>query len=206
MAFKKLTAAEVRALDDDALITYLEQVAIHEPFDWAKYIEDNYVPRKPRKPNCRPTELDEENPDATYSILGATIDELDRLGVTGREIVDYINDQVEKGELYASLGYIPPIERIYYEHTKNGITGYGNMIRNYFQINPKRIGVRIYGARMTGRGIHVDFLPDGPCKHVVEQWINQDWTSFRFYPRVGLNVNLEPQFITFDMDREIIMP
>lgn len=206
MAFKKLTSAEIRALDEDQLEAYLEQVAIHDPFDWDKYIEENKVERPIRKPNYRPTELDEEDPNAVYTLFAASISELDKAGVTGREVIEHVNALIEKDEAYATLGYVPPIERIYYENTKNGITGYGNMIRNYFNLNPKHIGVKIHGIRMTGRGIHVDFLPHGPKAGVVENWIKTENLSFRFYLRVGLNVDLEPQFITFDLDREIFLP
>ncbi|BAW98326.1 hypothetical protein [Vibrio phage pTD1] len=206
MAFKKLTGEEIRNLSEAEVEVYLKELAIHDPFDWDKFYEENPPVAIKRNPGYRPTPLDPDQPNAAYSIMAATVSEMDRAGVRAKDIVESVKRTLADGEFLASLGYIPPIDYIYYEQTKKGIKGYGDMIRNYFNVDENLIGAKILEIRLTSQGLRVDFVPHGPLAHIVEKWIEDKETSFRFYPRIGLNTSLEPEFITFDLDLETMLP
>ncbi|UVD32270.1 hypothetical protein [Vibrio phage phiKT1028] len=207
MAFKKLTSAEINQLNEVELESYLSELSKHEPFDKDAYLEKHPTSDYVRPPSYRPSLIDEENPDSGFRILGATVAEVDRAGLKAGAIVEQIREWIAtEPDPLGVIGFISPIDRICYEKTIEGVTGYGDMIRNYFTLNPNRYAFRFLNAKLTSKGIFVDFIPEGPCASVLEQWLEDETVSFRMYMRVGLNTSLEPQLITFDIDREITLP
>ncbi|UPT54049.1 hypothetical protein [Vibrio phage phiKT1019] len=206
--FKKLSSSELQHLSPKDLESYQLELMKHEKFNAGEYLEHNKPKiRQPNKPLYRPILKDEEDPSQGWEIVGILSSEFEKFKdgeVTN--IVNSIKEELQQGELVGEVGARPDIDFSMYKATLEGVKGYKQLIRGHFSLKENRVGFRVLDIRMGRSGVHITFIPHGPLAEIVTKWIEDKETSFRMYPRLGYDTNLQQTFITFDLDKENLMP
>lgn len=206
---KRLSSAEVQALDPKDLEAYQLKLMEEDSFDVTEILEKN-----PPKPNggsidiLRPALVDKEDPTKGWTVYGLFSNEFSKLEeVTLDDIIKNVKARIESPEgMLCEVGARPPIDKEKYQATANGVKGYKQLIVAHFNNREARIGCRVIDIRLGRSGIHVTFIPEGDKAELVEKWIKDPKVSLRMYPRFGYNTKLEQEFITFDLDKEILLP